>query len=170
MARQWPAPGGSADRPEPHRPRQTRQQTTSRCRPARRSLGAGRDRRQSARLGCFRGLGRCDSVRAWPCPADRQAARTSSTPTRGMTSHGVVGICASEASAHESPTVASRRNTTSANIAGLWSARMPGLPRSASCAFASSVASISILLCSRSPALLSAPDSLRSFVSGSKAC
>lgn len=102
------------------------------------------------------------------CPADREAARTSSTPTKGMTSHGVVGICASEASAHESLAVASRRTTASASIVGLWSARMPGLPGSASCAFASSVVSISIARRLRSPALLSAPDSLSSFVSDSK--
>jgi len=57
--------------------------------------------------------------------------------------------------------------TDRGSIAGLLNGLTPGLPRSASSIFVSSVASISILLRSRSPALSSAPDSLRSFVSGS---
>ncbi len=42
--RQWPAPGGPTDRPEPYGPRQTRQQTPSHRRPARCPVGTGRHR------------------------------------------------------------------------------------------------------------------------------
>nr|CUV20830.1 transposase [Ralstonia solanacearum]CUV56168.1 transposase [Ralstonia solanacearum] len=53
--------GEQTNRAESHGSRQARQQTPSRRRPARRTLGAERDRRQSPWLGGVRSAGRCHS-------------------------------------------------------------------------------------------------------------
>ncbi len=157
---------GPADRPQPYRPWQTRQQTTSRRRPAGPSFGSGRDRGQPARLDCLRTLGRCNTSGA------RAIRPTAKPPGQAPADKGYdFARCRrhlrKRGISHELRAAASRRTIGSASIAGLLNALTPGLPRSASSVFVSSVASISILLCSRSPALSSAPDSLRTFVSGS---
>ncbi len=98
----------------------------------------------------------------------RDAVPTSSTPTRDTTSLDAGSICASGASFPGLLAVASRRTIGSAGIAGLSSARMLGLPASASCAFVSSVLLILISLCSPWLAPSSVVGSLIGFVSDSK--
>ncbi len=69
-AQQCASPEHRAYRAQPHRSRQIRQQTPSHRRPARRSSGTDCHRFQSARLGCPRRLGRCNTRSAWfVCPA-----------------------------------------------------------------------------------------------------